>query len=154
MDYEQQNIYFSRDIVFYEHVFPYASSGTRPLFLPVSSSSCEEPSLFPDSVHAPAEPSQSEASEPVSELHPSPQHLRKPSRIHKSLSCLQDYVVHSTYKEPLCFATLINLSIQPPMFPVHYLHSSSQQLLERLNFTEPQSYDEAVLHHCWQVAMT
>jgi len=73
MDLEQQKIYFSRDIVFHEHVFSYTKSHTRPLFLPVTSPSTYEAiSLMPDSAHTPAYPSHNEASDTTSEILPFP----------------------------------------------------------------------------------
>jgi len=32
----------------------------------------------------------------------------------------------------------------------HYLNSDSQQLVESLNFIEPQNYDQATSHLGWQ----
>jgi len=51
------------------------------------------------------------------------------------------------------FATLTNLSLQPPSVPSHCLSSDSQLFGERLNFTKPENYEQAVQHPSWQEAM-
>ena len=140
LDLGHQKVYFSRDIIYHENVFPYVNFSIKPLFFPDSSpftyedlSPLSEPTYTPDT---PTESSHNEGSDVISETPPLPQSVRKSLRPHKSPSYLQDYV-HSVHKEPFCFATLINLSIQPLVLPVHCLHLSSQQLLDILNFTEP-----------------
>ena len=153
MDLGHQKVYFSRDIIFHAYVFLMPILTLGLFFLPVSSSlTYEEASQLLELAHTSAEPSHNEASDTIFKMHYSPQLVRRSSRTHRSPSHLEDYV-HSVHIEPLCFATLTNVSIRPPVFPVHCLHSSSQNLLDRLDFTEPQSYDEVVPHPGWQSTM-
>ena len=56
--------------------------------------------------------------------------------------------------------TLTDLSLQPPIsptqppiIPTHCLSAASQQFLDRLDFTEPQTFHKAALHPGWQAAM-
>ena len=73
--------------------------------------------------------------------------------MHKPPSYLKDYV-RTAQSTSAYFATLTNLSYQPPMLPLHCLHSHSQQLIANLDFKEPTSYEEAVSHPSWQDAMS
>jgi len=81
----------------------------------------------------------------------SPQ-LKKSDRIPKTPQYLQDYKC-SASTDPYYFPTLTSLSLQPPTFPVHYLTTASQNFLANLDFTEPQTYEEATAHPGWQAAM-
>jgi len=83
---------------------------------------------------------------------PSDLPLRRSSRSHKPPSYLEDYV-HLVNTTPFCFATLTDISMQPPTMLSLCLSSDSQLLLDRLNFHEPHTYDEAVQHPDWQEAM-
>jgi len=154
MDLETQKIYNSRDVIFHESQFPYLKSSPQPMFLPTRSEEHEgQPILLPD--HTPTDAISSTGTHQQLAM-PTPEmdspSIRRSNRISKPPSYLQDYV-HSAHAEPSCFSTLTNLSMQPPILSSHCLSSTSQQLLDRLNFTEPQSYAEAVLHPDWQVAM-
>ena len=82
----------------------------------------------------------------------SPQQPRRSDRVHKPPQYLQDYLC-SAPMESSCFSALTNLSLQPPTILVHCLHTTSQDLLANLDFTEPQSYEQAVSHPGWQASM-
>jgi len=91
-------------------------------------------------------------STPPQQVAPSPQSLSRPTRVHKPPSYLADYVL-SAHRPSFCFGTLTNLSLQPPVLTASCLQKSSQRLIASLNYTEPQSYEEAITHSGWQQAM-
>jgi len=154
MDIQSRKIYSSRDVVFHEQIFPFSPSFQKAMAIPAEQAvHFDEESVLPpihpitespitDQQHPTSIPSSSEDDTSV----------RRSSRLHKTPTYLDDYV-HSALTEPLCFSTLTNLTLQPPTFSSLCLHSSSQQVLDRLSYTEPQSYTEAILHPAWQVAM-
>jgi len=155
MDLETQKIYNSIDVIFQENIFPFSYSFQKPMFMPTRPKGIDEhPILFPDPINT-----DPVASDQIHQQHYAVHNqnsnstsIRRSSRTHKAPSYLNDYV-HSTYVEPFCFTTLTSLSLQPPTLHSHCLRTTSPQLLERLNFTEPQSYAEATLHPDWQAAM-
>ena len=160
IDLEHHKLYFSRDIVFHENIFPYAETLPKPLFPPTNTTiPCEEPSSYlhlNPTITAPSHPESPHLQQPEV---PSPQSIRRSSRVHKPPHYLEDYVhsvhnVHSAHSQSFCFTTLTNLSFQPPLLPLHCLHSSSQKFLTNLSFSEPKTYEEAVSHHSWQEAMS
>ena len=73
---------------------------------------------------------------------------RRSERIYKTPEYLQDYIYSAT-TESSCFSTLTNLSLQPPTIPVHCLSTASQNLLANLDFTGPQTFEEAISHRGW-----
>jgi len=130
IDLEHQKLYTSRDIVFHETIFPYTESSTQPLF---PSTNLEPLDLCH---HQHTDSTVTESPVTSQQTEPAPQPVRQSSRPHRVPQYLQDYVL-SAQEESICFATLTNLSLQPPVLPVHCLCSVSQKLLAQLDFTEP-----------------
>jgi len=151
MDLEHQKIYTSRDIVFHETTFPYAKSSTQPLFPPTNPSPVDLSHLQHNNLPA-TEPPCTASPETAQQTEATPPSVRRSTRLHRTPQYLADYMLAAQIT-PSCFTTLTNLSFQPPLMPVNCLHSASQQLLANLDFTEPQSYEEAALHPGWQKAM-
>ena len=159
MNLTSHKIFTSRDIIFHETVFPFSHSSSPSLFPcplsnpisldPINSSSTGIP------VHDTISPSLPSSCSPQPSLQPSPPSvpsapsLRRSTRSHKPPSYLQDYI-HSVHASPtLCFATLTNLSLQPPILPSHCLSTDSQSALTSPHYYEPTSYEEAVQHPHW-----
>ena len=154
MDITSKKVYTSRDVVFHEHVFPFSPSCQQHMPAPTDSvNSIEQPLNFPTPSFTNL-PSQAKVLHPadVGPISEGITPIRRSSRTHRPPSYLDDYV-HSAYKEPFCFFTLTNLSFQPLTLSSLCLSSSSQQLLNRLNYIEPQFYAEAVLDPSWEAAM-
>ena len=137
MDLEKYKIHTSRDVVFHETVFPFAESSTTPPLFPHTTPavSQEEPGFS-----QPTEPTTTES--PCIESPDTPQQSAPPShnvtrstRVHKPPFYLADYVLFA-HRPSFCFTTLTNLSLQPPLFPVTCLHTTSQEFLGNLNYTE------------------
>jgi len=146
MDLETHKIYASRDLVFHEHVFPFSDSyTTKPHFTPTTFDRDFVDTLPKQTIEL--------STETISPSMPHQEPLRKSTRIHTTPRYLDNYV-HSTYTEPSCFATLTNLCLEPPTMSAKCLTSNSLQLLERLNCTKPQCYEEAVIHPGWQEAIS
>jgi len=159
MDLEKHKVYTSRDVIFHETLFPYSKNNTSlPLFPQTPSAiPLEEPSSLQQEETTDTEPpcmesSQQDVPSSLQQSTPSPQSLSRPARAHKPPSYLADYVL-STHRSSFCFGTLTNLSLQPPLLSTTCLQAFSQKFLASLNYTEPQSYEEAVSHSGWQQAM-
>ena len=139
MTLETQKFHSSRDIVFYEEVFPFSASVLSPLY-PTEDRASSCPQDNGVACDGPT-PTTSQPTEHSSNAQPQGQ--RRSERPHKAPLYLNDYICN-TIIESTCLFTLTNFSLQPPSMPSHYLSSDSQQLLERLNFTEPQNFSQAV----------
>jgi len=147
MDIDTQKIYVSRDVIFHEDIFPFATPAKdRPLFhhQPLS---CPD-DTYPTSFRAPI----SEPPPDTPDVQPSTDHpvqLRKSSRTHTLPGYLQDYVccTPSIQDPSFCFSTVTNLSI-----PDAFLFSAQESCQDHL-ITEPTTYAEASQHSGWQLAM-
>jgi len=139
MALDTHKFHTSRDIVFHEDIFPFSSSPTSTLF-PIHSA---VPTELPEVSHLSHNP-------PIQCFEPP--NPRRSVRPHKAPSYLNDYVC-TVVAESHYLSTLTNLSLQPPSLSYYCLANNSQHLLARLNFTEPQTYDQAASHPGWQQAM-
>ena len=141
MDITIQKFYTSKDVIFHETIFPFSTTLQQSMF-PIQNSGDYHD--YPDlsSLPSPAHP------QPAPEIQP----IRRSTKLHKPPSYLHDYVC-TAITESYCFLTLANLDFVPSSLPIHFLSSSNQTLLETLDYTEPQTYDQAVLHLGWQEAM-
>jgi len=120
----------SRDVVFHEHIFPFANqnsySYSRRSYEPQPSSYYDPSPITQDLTSNPL-PSPSSLPAPTPSLpttHTSP----RPVRTHKMPSHLQDYVLcsPSTSSAPHCLATTTNLCLHPPFLPSFCLSSHNQ----------------------------
>jgi len=153
MDLEHHKFYNSRDIVFHETIFPYVESSTQFLFSPTNSAiPIEDPSHFRHTEPTITEPPCADSPGITQQAEPTPQSVKRSSRVQRPPQYLEDYVL-SAQGQSFCFATLTNLSLQPSLLPINYLHSTNQKFLANLDFTRPQSYDEAISYPGWQEAM-
>jgi len=140
MDLETHIFHVSRDVVFHEAIFPFASEQQpRSLFHPPSQSITVEEGYAP--THAPAE------QVPSTPQPATPSAPGRPSREHRRPHYLQDYVCSASRDSYCCFTltnfcvsspdTLISVAATAPVFTV----------------TEPSSYAEAIQSPGWKDAM-
>ena len=170
MSLSDRKIHISRDVIFHEAVYPFATLTpeiNNSIFPPSQFTSVPDFDAFvpiPDT-RPTSDPSSSSIT-PAASPDPSPSvtpavsppnHTPgKPMRAHKLPSYLQDYVLCSPILDcpHHCITTTTNLCLQPPSIPSFCLSSSSQHLLSNLDHTEPQDYEEAITHPGWQEAMS
>ena len=151
-DLESRTVFLSRDVVFHESVFPYQNSSESPnsVTLPLPQfqevQSCDDGSDLNISL-PPAEPSVESPSSPMQEVAPPP---RKSARTRKLPSYLTDY--HTSLSHPHAnnvtkypIQNYVSTSNLSPAYRVLVASVSSH--------FEPETYDEAQKHECWQEAM-
>jgi len=156
MSLDTHKFYFSRDVIFHEEVFPFASVNTYHSMIPSppvfhDDTALQPPAFTPEpTAHHMAEPA--DTPNIPAEADFTPQQVRRSTRGHKTPTYLQDYVC-TAHSEGHCMVTLTNLDFQPLSLTAQHLHEDSQQFLQHLDFHEPNSFEEAVAHPGWQSAM-
>ncbi|KAJ0587500.1 putative RNA-directed DNA polymerase [Helianthus annuus] len=158
------SVFISRDVVFFEHLFPsITSSNPSSIFPPLDNFF----SFFDD----PPSPSFSSSSSPSFSSSPisdpssyvpvfdSPAiPLRKSTRPSVPPAYLQDYVcnnVHSSLDTPVdCCHTVTNVTSVTNNVSSHALSASSQNFVHNLDILhEPNSYKQAIQFPAWKEAM-
>ena len=137
----------SRDIVFHEHIFPFSISIEKPLSPTSLDTSLDyfEPPQGIESYESKSPKKTPALDDDIPYINHEAQRVRKSARLHRTLGYLNHYVCIA-HTASSCFTTLTNLWLQPPSMPIHYLSSNSQQLRERLDFTEPHTFKQASSH--------
>jgi len=108
MDIEHQKLYTSRDIVFYETIFPYVEPSAQTLFIPTNVEPIDL-GHFQHTKPAVIEPSCTDSLGTAQQIEPTPQSVRKSLRLHWAPQYLGDYVV-SAQGESFCFATQLKFT--------------------------------------------
>lgn len=145
-----KSVFISRDVVFFEHIFPSVSSTsissifpTIPNFNSFFDDPLDHPSVSP-STTIPVNP---------------PVQTRKSSRTSAPPTYLQDYVcnsVHSLVDNASCFCahTLLNACSATYQVSAHDLLPPSQQFVTHVDILkESKSYQQAAQFLAWQEAM-
>jgi len=136
MSLSDRRIYVSRDVVFHEHIFPFAQpqqSQSQPILPSSTFPICSDVSHTVDTNMAPADapvptstpPSTPEISPAVDPSSSAPMEHPRPVRAHKVPSYLKDYVMCSPTFDSHCLTTTTNLSFQPPSLSSFSLASHS-----------------------------
>ncbi|KAK9057134.1 hypothetical protein SSX86_024501 [Deinandra increscens subsp. villosa] len=177
LDLHSKKIFTSRDVIFFETVFPsITDSSSSPLFpvfdssfiddfpLPVHSSPPPSPyHSIPDPPTSDSSQSHSSSSSIPSSLSssssaPSPPSIppvRHSTRVSHPPAYLHDFVCHnaSSFSDS-CHHTITNFCFSSSSIPLSDIPVSSQQLLYSIDtFVEPKSYAEAATHPQWVEAM-
>ena len=142
MDLDTHKMCVSRDVIFHEHIFPFAHPPQdKLLFQSQSLQQYAETEPMPDFRPAPAD--SPTAAQPTADSPP-----RRSSRHHSMPHYLQDYVCCShTTGHTSCFSTLTNLCLPVSLAAEVQVPTADHMV------TEPQTYREACTHPGWQLAM-
>nr|XP_009781880.1 PREDICTED: uncharacterized protein LOC104230706 [Nicotiana sylvestris] len=175
LDLQSKAIFISRDVIFYEDIFPFLyPSSEQPIF-PKEVSTIQDPNhiFSPSDIHlstesdsnSPIQPSitsphNAPTSSPISKgisspsSLPLPPELRRSTRDHNPPSYLADYVcnvVHLTDLTKFCLAA----PISPTTMNFTDLSPTNQSFFNSIShIVEPTSFSQTVLHPRWQEAMT
>ncbi|XP_075077902.1 uncharacterized protein LOC142164245 [Nicotiana tabacum] len=174
LDLQSKTIFISRNVVFYEDIFPFSSLSLEPPIFPKEFSTIHDqthpfpqydnqPSSEPDLNPSPSlsitSPRKAPTSSAISRFNSSlssilvQPELRRSTREHNPPSYLIDYVCNAVYLTDLtnsCFAT----PVSPTTMTFTDLSPSNQSLLNSIShIIEPISFSQAVLHPSWQDAM-
>ncbi|KAL9995344.1 putative RNA-directed DNA polymerase [Helianthus debilis subsp. tardiflorus] len=149
----------SRDVIFYEHLFPSIANHSLPIFPSPSSSfpySDESSFSFPftssNSPHTSSPSSHNHVSPSTSSLYNDPP-LRRSSRTSVPPSYLKDYVCNSVCGTS-CNHTLLDVCSATSSISIPDLSPPTQHFLAQLDIIhEPFSYQEAASQPIWQEAM-
>ena len=153
MSIADRKFYVSRDVFFHENVFPFAQQQqVSPQILPIPHSDLiEDISLTHTTNTSSDSPEVASSDSPVVLRSSNFEPHGRPRRSHKLPTYLNDYVLYSKAESHCdqCLAITTNLCLQLPSTSSFYLSSCSKQLPSNLDYSEPSTYEEAILHPGW-----
>ncbi|KAK9061154.1 hypothetical protein SSX86_018334 [Deinandra increscens subsp. villosa] len=177
-DFTNKAIIISRDVLFFETLFPSIHTSTSPFTFPVIDGSLSSFDPFPDfpppapnpppstfdipDIPSPISPTSTVPAPSTSSSNPSLDSstvppvpsVRHSTRSTHPPSYLHDYVCNNVTNMSSCLHTITNFCCSSTTLPVTHLSPQSQNLITTLDqIVEPCSYSEAAKHPAWQEAM-
>ncbi|KAL0335651.1 UNVERIFIED_CONTAM: Retrovirus-related Pol polyprotein from transposon RE2 [Sesamum radiatum] len=157
-DINLNQVVFSRDVIFYEHIFPYASTATPPssIPLPIAPTICSDDCV--STSDSSIQPSSSSALD-------SPAHIPQSSDILATTPLSNTESLHSTHLSPHLLRRSSRIIHRPTRFDDFICHTSTPAILHTHNtaymsfvatlsiLQEPKSFAEAVKYPEWRQAM-
>ncbi|KAK4402749.1 Retrovirus-related Pol polyprotein from transposon RE1 [Sesamum angolense] len=157
-DINLNQVIFSRDVIFYEHIFPYASTATpsSSIPLPIAPNICSDDCV--STSDSSIQPSSSSALD-------SPAHIPQSSDILATTPLSNTESLHSTHLSPQLLRRSSRIIHRPTRFDDFICHTSTPAILHTHNtaymsfvatlsiLQEPKSFAEAVKYPEWRQAM-